>query len=696
MADSTDDTKKKRSSLNPLMNLLSNDKISLKAQLLSSFSAVALISGGITLGICLGLLFSLRTSSMNTAQSIIAEGTKSNLNALSKEIATAIDQQLIEVSQSENLVNAYYAQILLGHADIPENNSTLLATFPSYREYYFTGNCTIDCPSDYGIISGRSRLPFSMSYENGSLLHSSVFVYSSEMKRALRNDSDWAEALARYPVMQNVIDGLAYQDLDFNMQYTRGPNTTLMYYLSAKVTVNSGTGDYLAIHRIYPGILKSSMSYDPTGRPWFTDALEDAVHLHGPYKETLTSELAVTLSTKKSTTLRRGQRVEIVAAVVMLIQDVASIINKIRYTNNGFGALLAYGTNKVVVWKNRTDIFNYTTNTFKDLSHFDPVLAGYNLTYNRQIEYTDNTGKSWIVDVESFFTNRDTTAPRLTLLVFADKYGSETPLRSLGSSIDSTTIKVVTTASVLVSVVVGIVLIIVVMLVQYIGNPMGVLREIAKDIVRISGLGGDAKDYSQVMMKAQNAVGRSDEVGLLVVDCRDIIALLQAKSEEKQILPKYPSNPFYIKGQSNYGRFNWKQVKDLLRSVIQDYENRKLKNEGRVAEPTKKVKNNAVAPDIENGESTYDSSATTQMQSPTFLASLKFKLYALSAILLACLTATMIFTITSISTEGPMWAHECGSELEATQMQTLEAISLAKSDFSEVINLIFYAILLHS
>ena len=46
---------------------LINDKVSLKQQLLVSYSLITIISAGITLGICYGLLFSLKDSASSTA-----------------------------------------------------------------------------------------------------------------------------------------------------------------------------------------------------------------------------------------------------------------------------------------------------------------------------------------------------------------------------------------------------------------------------------------------------------------------------------------------------------------------------------------------------------------------------------------------------------------------------------------------------
>ena len=106
--------------------------------------------------------------------------------------------------------------------------------------------------------------------------------------------------------------------------YTRGPNTTVMFYLSTKISLPSGK--YIAVHRTFPGIVKDEITYDPPKRPWFLDAKQNSYNLYGPYVETFTKQSVITLSTLSTTTdPGTGRSLTTVAAGVMLISELSSI-----------------------------------------------------------------------------------------------------------------------------------------------------------------------------------------------------------------------------------------------------------------------------------------------------------------------------------------------------------------------------------
>lgn len=113
-----------------------------------------------------------------------------------------------------------------------------------------------------------------------------------------------------------------------NLMYTRGPNTTVMFYLSTKISLPSGK--YFAVHRTFPGIVKNISDYDPPKRQWFTDAKQNSYNLYGPYVETFTEQSVITLSTLSTTTDSTGKSLTTVAAGVMLIRELSSI-GKNRY-----------------------------------------------------------------------------------------------------------------------------------------------------------------------------------------------------------------------------------------------------------------------------------------------------------------------------------------------------------------------------
>lgn len=110
-----------------------------------------------------------------------------------------------------------------------------------------------------------------------------------------------------------------------NIMYTRGPNTTVMFYLSTKI-LDGPTNSYVSVHRTLPGILKNSTTYDPTQRKWFTKAPQGSYYLYGPYVETFTRQPVITLSSMQpSTDPKTGAPLKIVSGGVMLISELAAI-----------------------------------------------------------------------------------------------------------------------------------------------------------------------------------------------------------------------------------------------------------------------------------------------------------------------------------------------------------------------------------
>lgn len=163
---------------------------------------------------------------------------------------------------------------------------------------------------------------------NGSLEHSSVYMYykDSSISGAVKSNSSWLNITKIHPSVNSVIDALAYQDRDMNLMYNRGPNSTLMFYLSSKITLKSG--GYISIHRTFPGVQKLSTTYDPSSRNWFVNAAENSYYLYGPYVESFSKQPVVTLSSMKTAIdTFTGDRLTTVSAGVLLISELAAIGN---------------------------------------------------------------------------------------------------------------------------------------------------------------------------------------------------------------------------------------------------------------------------------------------------------------------------------------------------------------------------------
>lgn len=201
------------------------------------------------------------------------------------------------------MAGATYAYYLLYNTKttIPKNSTdaSIFLPQPYFKEYKFQGTCKYpNCPTDYETLYDRSRFPDLPDFQNGSLLHSSVYMYSKELKTSVRNDSLWNSFYSKTNGIRATINGLSYMDLDLQTAYAKGPATTVMFYVSAQVYTDLNS--YVSIHRTFPGIIKNSTSYDPPSRSWFANAPENAVYLYGPYRETFTKQLVLTLSSSKS------------------------------------------------------------------------------------------------------------------------------------------------------------------------------------------------------------------------------------------------------------------------------------------------------------------------------------------------------------------------------------------------------------
>lgn len=150
-----------------------------------------------------------------------------------------------------------------------------------------------------------------------------MYLYKgAPLDYAARDNETWNNFVDATPAITIVIDGLSFQDRDMNIMYTRGPNTTAMFYLSTKIA--SSDGSYTSVHRTFPGVARPDAKYNAAERDWFKYAPEDAYHMDGPYIETFTRQAVLTLSSMKPSSVS-SQSLTIVSAAVMLISELASI-----------------------------------------------------------------------------------------------------------------------------------------------------------------------------------------------------------------------------------------------------------------------------------------------------------------------------------------------------------------------------------
>eukprot|EP01031_Cornospumella_fuschlensis_P028932 gene28932-34918_t len=533
--------------------MLQNDKISLKTQLLTSFTTLAVVAAGITFG-------------------SISYQTKKSAGDLAKEIAGSIDQQLRIIAESVCMVSSRYSLILNQYSSVASTEEPMLEPQDSYREYHFSGPCTYpNCPSDYGPLAPRSRLPPLPDFVNGSVDHSSVYLYSSVLGRSVRSDADWDNLLASNGEIEDAINGLAYQDKDWKIMYKRGPNTTVMFYLSTQLKTASNA--YTMIHRTFPGIVKNETSYDPSQRTWFSSAPMDSFFLYGPYRETFTKLFAVTLSSRTATA---DSSLTFVSAAVMLVDDLAKVINSVDYINNGFGVLFRYGTREVLVWGNRSSssIYDEANERFMTVEEIEPKLADQNFRSSGVFEFQDSHQVAWVVAVETFFgtnaygSSSSADAPSLVMLVFSEKSLAIQPQLALDEHIEETYASVTIQTSIIVCVTVGAVLFLVYLVILYIVRPLEKMRVMSAEVVRISAEEEDHRNYSGIVQRAYFNLSRTDEVGLLASDYYQLVCVLHNRNVDKINSPKHPVNPFHMPEVVDYSHFTFAEYVQSMEAKL--------------------------------------------------------------------------------------------------------------------------------
>jgi hypothetical protein len=412
---------------------------------------------------------------------------------------------------------------------------------------------------------------------NGSVEHSSVYMYSSSIQGAIKSNHTWMNITESHPSVNSVTDALAYQDRDMSLMYNRGPNSTLMFYLSTKIALKAG--GYISVHRTFPGVQKTSKTYDPTSRNWFVNAPENSYYLYGPYMETFTKQPVVTLSSMKTATdSSTGDRLTTVSAGVLLISELAAIVSSVQYTYGGYGVLFSKSTQEVLVWKNSTyNTVKSDRKTFKTVADFDSNLAAQPITSNRVFEYNDYPrGSKWIVTPYPFFLPGLPNDPsngddKLVLLVFARQSLAAAALDSLNSNIDTTTTDIIFSTIITISCTVAATIILCLLMIEYIARPLEFMRSVSEDIIAISAEDDEHKDYRGVLDRAFSHVNldRTDEVGLLASEYYYIVFLLHNKNKIKMETPKYPPNPFHIGSEVDYDNLTWTQFVGAIESQTQ-------------------------------------------------------------------------------------------------------------------------------
>lgn len=99
---------------------------------------------------------------------------------------------------------------------------------------------------------------------------------------------------------------------------------------------NGALINYAAVHRTFPGTDKAvptncdATTYNPTERPWFKNAVQDKIFVDF-YNETFSKKLVINLASKVVVAgAGAGNDVTVVAAALMLLDDVSAMIATLR------------------------------------------------------------------------------------------------------------------------------------------------------------------------------------------------------------------------------------------------------------------------------------------------------------------------------------------------------------------------------
>jgi CHASE3 domain sensor protein len=77
-----------------------NDNVTIRTQILVSFSMIVVVSVGVTLAICYGLMYNAGQQAYDTASSTIISNTKQSVLSNAVDLANAINQQLVSAGTS--------------------------------------------------------------------------------------------------------------------------------------------------------------------------------------------------------------------------------------------------------------------------------------------------------------------------------------------------------------------------------------------------------------------------------------------------------------------------------------------------------------------------------------------------------------------------------------------------------------------
>jgi hypothetical protein len=329
-----------------------------------------------------------------------------------------------------------------------------------------------------------------------------------------------------------------------------------------------------------------------------------------------------------------------------------------------------------------------------------------NLCVESTFEYVDSLGTAWLAgcadsyNVSVSSSNSDSViGDALTVIVFAQKSLVMEQLVPMRSSVDDSGAHITSQVLIVVLCSSFVVMLLVYAAVWNITKPLNTMRHVAQQVIEVMAEDEELRNFAPILDKAGFNVARTDEVGVLACDFRNVVCLMHNKLVHKRTMVKFPPNPWRLdcEDEEDSARLSTLTWLDL-RGVVEESKSSALipvvtRSAATVDQASNKVSvrtsisrslnrmrfSNKVAP--QEGEQLKV--ITQQPLSAGWLTCLKTQLSSLGALLLLSAVAAMLITIFTVQNEGSTWSDESADAVLDNQVTNLQTISIMKAIFVE-------------
>lgn len=380
-----------------------------------------------------------------------------------------------------------------------------------------------------------------------------------------------------------------------------------------------------------------------------------------------------------------------------------------KYTNGGFGVLIARDTLQVLIWKDLSVPMVSTrangVKVMKTVKDFDKELAKQLVNTNEGVfTYTDANNEAWIVAACPLFQsghigNPKISSNKLVILVFAQSRSALKSLASLNANIKEATNTIIEETSIITAAIVASTLFLVLLMVRYMTQPLDEMLQMSEELQEISANGDDVTDYNSVLNRAHGNSTRTDEIGILAREYYNVVQLLNDRQRGQEIR----QNPFHIPPSSwgDPSKLTWTEFIVHIDALFNDAEPPVASSFPAVqdAPPLEDGADfislllspvrsrNVQIPQPEEGETENfvtpvgNSVLVEERTQVGWFTSLKFQLYFLSGILLSGVIVIMVVTAVSLGDVGDKWSRESKEPIDNDQITNMHALTYSKSAF---------------